>query len=261
MKRLSVLVLVFALLFSTSVPAAEWKAGAAGWEWHADNAELYTGTYRISSIMGIDFDHLAAITGDAEADSLKNLIVLTLNGDGTASFTSEDDTIPLIWNVTGQDILLLPQTGAAEEKDVLRGTIADGIIFLNDDEMPFILAKDGADTQAFLMKQQGIPAPVNDGVIAGTYKLYDVMGLSVAEFAAMMGATLEEAQNSMVIRLNADGTGAIAADGDIQPFSWTAQDGAVIIADGTDTLSCPVSGGILVLPLDGETVSLAKVIE
>ena len=261
MKKLIALGLAFALLSAAPVSAAEWTPAADGtWEWHSEYAEEYTGTYYLSSINGLAFDQLGALFEGAGMEELKNTMYLTLNEDGTAVLFSDGDTVPLIWNVAGSDLMLLPQPGVTEFEEVAKGSIGEGIIELSDDEISFTLSKENADTTAFLQNSgQAAPAPVSDGIIPGTYKLYDVMGLSVDQYAALMGATLEEARNSMVMQLNADGSGAFIADGEAEPFAWTTDGSAVTIFDGTDSLAIPLENGILTIDIGGEKISLAKV--
>lgn len=258
MKRFAALVLVFCLLSAAPAFAADWRPNAAGTlEWHGEDAAEYTGTYYMSSIMGLGFDQFADILDDSTAEQLKNSLTITLNADGTALLSSEGESVPLIWNVTGTDLLLVPQ-GSTDPDDILRGTIGQGIISIDLDGTGVTFSRADADTTAFLRQDPAVPAPINDGTIAGTYKLYSVMGLSAAQYAALMGASVEEARNSIIFLLNADGTGAMAADGDVSPFFWTAKDGVVTISDGTDTLSCPWADGILTIDMGGELMSLAK---
>ena len=258
MKRFAALVLVFCLLSAAPALAADWRPNAAGTlEWHGEDAAEYTGTYYMSSVMGLGFDQFAALLDEHATEELKNSLTFTLNADGTALITSDGESLPLIWNVTGTDLLMIPQ-GSTDPDDILRGTISGGIISLDLDGTSATFSRADADTTAYLRQDPAVPAPVNDGIIAGTYKLYSVMGLSAVQYAALMGASVEEARNSIVFLLNADGTGAMAADGELSPFFWTAKDGIVTISDGTDTLSCTWADGILTIDMGGELMSLAK---
>ena len=258
MKRFAALVLVFCLLSAAPALAADWRPNAAGTlEWHGEDAAAYTGTYYMSSVMGLGFDQFAALLDEHATEELKNSLTFTLNADGTALITSDGESLPLIWNVTGTDLLMIPQ-GSTDPDDILRGTIGGGIISLDLDGTSATFSRADADTTAYLRQDPTVPAPLNDGIIAGTYKLYSVMGLSAAQYAALMGASVEEARNSIVFLLNADGTGAMAADGELSPFFWTAKDGIVTISDGTDTLSCTWVDGILTIDMGGELMSLAK---
>ena len=59
MKRFAALVLVFCLLSAAPALAADWRPNAAGTlEWHGEDAAAYTGTYYMSSVMGLGFGML-----------------------------------------------------------------------------------------------------------------------------------------------------------------------------------------------------------
>ncbi|MCR5371261.1 MAG: hypothetical protein K6E83_11210 [Clostridium sp.] len=260
MKRLLALGLVFTLLFATPAFAAQWTYGSAGWEWQGEDAAAYTGTYRLSSMMGINLEEFAAFADSGDLEELKNLIIIDLLDDGTAVLSSDGDSLPLIWNVAGGAISLLAAAGAEGEDEVLSGTYSDGVIALNIDGMEMTLSKEGADTGSYLQEQQGTSVePVNDGLVTGIYKLYDVMGLSVVSYAALIGATVEEAQNTMVIQLFDGGTGTITADGEAAALTWSMADGILYLTAEGETIPAICQDGMITIDLEGESVTLSKV--
>lgn len=257
MKRFIALLIVLTMLSATPAFAAEWKQGADGTpQWDAAGAEAYTGTYYLSSMMGLSVEMLAALDDDpAAADQLKNLFILNILEDGTGSLSSDGDAISLIWNAAGDQITLVPPELADKEGETFTCTVNGGVITMDIDGLPIVLTKEGTDVK----EQPQAEAPVNDGVIPGTYKLHEVLGMSAAQYAALMGATLEEAQNVMVIELKEDGSGSLTADGEATPLTWTSQDNTILLTSEGETISVTIESGILTMDLDGEVIKLGKV--
>ena len=93
----------------------------------------------------------------------------------------------------------------------------------------------------------------------GVYKLESMSGITVEEFAEMMGEDVETAKDFMSVELKADGKATFVSDGEPAEVTWKLEgDKLTLTADG-DTLEGTLKDGKITLGLEGEELVLAKV--
>ena len=93
----------------------------------------------------------------------------------------------------------------------------------------------------------------------GVYKVESLMGMTVEEFAEMLGEDVETTKDFMSIELKADGKATFTTEGEVEEVTWKLEgDKLTLTADG-DTLEGTLKDGKITLGLEGEEIVLAKV--
>lgn len=92
----------------------------------------------------------------------------------------------------------------------------------------------------------------------GMYKLSNIMGFSLEEYAEMLEITPEEAADSMTLELKSDGKADMVIDGDAQTLDWSVTDGTLTLTDGQESLEGTVADGVITLDIEGMEIVFAK---
>lgn len=93
----------------------------------------------------------------------------------------------------------------------------------------------------------------------GVYKLESLSGMTVEEFAELLGEDVEATKDFMTVELKADGKATFTTEGEANEVTWKLDgDKLSLTADG-DTLEGTLKDGKITLDLDGESVTLGKV--
>ena len=93
----------------------------------------------------------------------------------------------------------------------------------------------------------------------GVYKLESIMGLSLEEFAEMLGEDVESVKDYMTVELKENGKASFSTEGDVEEVDWKLEgDKLILTADG-DSLEGTLKDGKITLDFDDEEVILAKV--
>ena len=92
----------------------------------------------------------------------------------------------------------------------------------------------------------------------GTYKLSEISGYSIEEFAEMTGLTVEETQEMMVFELKDKGVLEVTFDGEKESGTWKLDGENLTLEDEGETLTGTLKDGVIHIDMDGETMTLTK---
>ena len=95
---------------------------------------------------------------------------------------------------------------------------------------------------------------------AGTYELFSLLGLSLADYAMMSGTTEEEAKKSFYVELKEDQTAVFNMDGEPENVKWKLDgENISLYADGeAETLEGALKDGVLTLTIEDTDVILLR---
>lgn len=95
---------------------------------------------------------------------------------------------------------------------------------------------------------------------AGTYELFSLLGLSLADYAMMSGTTEEEAKKSFYVELKEDQTAVFNMDGEPENVKWKLDgENISLYADGeAETLEGTLKDGVLTLTIEDTDVILLR---
>ena len=93
----------------------------------------------------------------------------------------------------------------------------------------------------------------------GTYKLSEISGYSVEEFAEMAGLTVEETQDMIVFELKDKGVLEVTFDGETESGTWELDGETLTVIDAEETLTGTLKDGVITIEEEGETMTLTKV--
>ena len=236
-------------------------AGAAKDTYAASYAmQQVSGYYRTESMMGISAETMATLMEYSSVEQAKDLFTLNLVQDGTCKFTTDGDTTDMYWNYDGTTFVLAgtPAPGAGDE--TITGSYADGIITLDIEGVELKLKKEGAGTQEQPAELPKYNVPAAAGSAVGVYRLDGMFGLTIETYASIADLTVEQARNSWIMELKADGSGVITLDGDKADLKWE-QDGSNIylIEEATgEKISGTIAGDKITLNFEGVNIDLKK---
>ena len=92
-------------------------------------------TYAISSVGGISMDQYAAYTGTT-VEEARRMMVLTLFPDGSAIYSSYDDSYQILWRLDGETLVLYAED---ETESILDATLVDNTITIVSEGTEIIL--------------------------------------------------------------------------------------------------------------------------
>ena len=185
---------------------------------------------------------LSAVLGESE-------VILTLNADGTASFTMGDEAMDGAWKVTGDtaaDLTINEQTVPLSYED-------DAVLMAMESEDfsgTMILTKDGTYAKLPAITSEGAKAITSEDALIGNWSLcgMNMMGISMNGDSASLAAVAGDTDMTMNIEkgdsatlMGEEATWAIDADGASITLEGTtlpvqALDNGNLIMDMTDLL-------------------------
>ena len=101
---------------------------------------------------------------------------------------------------------------------------------------------------------------INDGTIEGVYRLWNMMGMSLSEWAEIMGCSLEQAADSMRVEIVDEKTARVSFDTEeeMQEVGLSMDGDQITLSVEDETLGGTLKDGILTLDIEGEQVILAR---
>ena len=118
-------------------------------------------------------------------------------------------------------------------------------------------ASSGSSTGA---KDASVEPYINDGTIEGVYRLWNMMGMSLSEWAEIMGCSLEQAADSMRVEIVDEKTARVSFDTEeeMQEVGLSMDGDQITLSVEDETLGGTLKDGILTLDIEGEQVILAR---
>lgn len=98
-----------------------------------------------------------------------------------------------------------------------------------------------------------------DSEIAGTYSLNSYKGMSIQDFANMIGTTPEDASKMIQVKVKGDGTAEFISDGEApETVSFTLDGEKVVMEAGEEKLEGTLKDGVMTLILGDEEITLVR---
>jgi hypothetical protein len=98
-----------------------------------------------------------------------------------------------------------------------------------------------------------------DGKVAGTYSLNSYKGMSIQDFAKMIGTTPEDASKMIQVKVKDDGTAEFISDGEEpETVSFTLDGEKVVMEAGEEKLEGTLKDGVMTLVLGDEEITLVR---
>ncbi|MBR7057602.1 MAG: leucine-rich repeat domain-containing protein, partial [Stomatobaculum sp.] len=102
-------------------------------------------------------------------------------------------------------------------------------------------------------------AAAADSEIAGTYSLNSYKGMSIQDFANMIGTTPEDASKMIQVKVKGDGTAEFISDGEApETVSFTLDGEKVVMEAGEEKLEGTLKDGVMTLILGDEEITLVR---
>ena len=102
-------------------------------------------------------------------------------------------------------------------------------------------------------------AAAADSEIAGTYSLNSYKGMSIQDFANMIGTTPEDASKMIQVKVKGDGTAEFISDGEEpETVSFTLDGEKVVMEAGEEKLEGTLKDGVMTLILGDEEITLVR---
>ena len=93
---------------------------------------------------------------------------------------------------------------------------------------------------------------------AGVYKLENLAGFGVEEYAELMDMEVDAARDSFVVELKNGGKMTMTIDGEANDLKWSVDGETITISDGTETIEGTLVDGTMTLDFDGDELVLVK---
>lgn len=229
-------------------------------------ADPNLGLYRMESMMGLSAETIAAVAEDGSTvEDIKNMFTVELQEGGKCVFVSDGEKVDVFWKMNGTELTLSdsPNPGAGDE--VLKGTVENGYMTLVAEGIELKLKKEGgsaaaeaaAAAQAALKNKAEVPDD-----ISGVYRLNKIIGMDMGTYATLVGITPEQAANTMVMDMKADGTAYLAADGEVAMITWVRDGDKVALISWEngveDRLDATLSGDTIIMNIDGSEIVMKR---
>ena len=102
-------------------------------------------------------------------------------------------------------------------------------------------------------------AAAADSEVAGTYSLNSYKGMSIQDFANMIGTTPEDASKMIQVKVKGDGTAEFISDGEEpETVSFTLDGEKVVMEAGEEKLEGTLKDGVMTLVLGDEEITLVR---
>ena len=92
----------------------------------------------------------------------------------------------------------------------------------------------------------------------GVYKLSEVMGYSLAEFAELVEMTEDETAEMIQIELKANNKVTVIFDGESEDGTWSLDGENLTLNDNGTTIEGTLKDGVMAIEIDGESLTLTK---
>ena len=99
---------------------------------------------------------------------------------------------------------------------------------------------------------------INDGTTAGLYKLYEMMGMSLLDFAEMTGQTPQAVSETMQVEIKDDGTANFISDGESNAVEFKLDGTKFTMTAEGESLEGTLENGLLTIGEGDEKVILAR---
>ena len=152
------------------------------------------------------------------------------------------------------------ETTAAEETKAAETTAAETTAAeTKAEETTAAETKAEETTAAETTAAASADAAAADSEIAGTYSLNSYKGMSIQDFANMIGTTPEDASKMIQVKVKGDGTAEFISDGEApETVSFTLDGEKVVMEAGEEKLEGTLKDGVMTLILGDEEITLVR---